>query len=297
MEFKPDFKVVAGGVELGMKFFKTLLAVEITGSISGAARTVGMPYTSVWNMLARAERALKIKLVEPRRRGGARLTAEGRGLLKRYMAEIAKRGMVLGLSDFIYAGSHDPVVEKALEGGEAYFVGSMQGFLLVAGGLAHFGGIHLGDNWEFVKKYGPHLCLVAGFMREVGVASRVEIRDLAQLRGLRLVNRPPGTGTRTHIDRLLAEIGVVPRAAPGYSDIATTHDDAAIKVASGGADYTVTVRHVAEKYGLNFYKLLDEAFDFVCVPESCGRVAQFVKELSLPSGYKPQKDAGEIRCI
>ncbi|MCU7786856.1 LysR family transcriptional regulator [Pyrobaculum sp. 3827-6] len=296
MEFRADLKLVLGGGELGADFFRCLLAVDLWGSIKGAAERLGVPYSSVWNKIARGERLLGARLVAASRRGGARLTEEGRRVLRLYLAEAGRRGTVLGLSDFIYAGSHDPVVEEALGGGEAYFVGSMQGLLLVASGLAHFGGVHLGDNWGFVSRYAPHLCLVVGFTREVGVASRRPITRLAELRGLRIVNRPPGAGTRVHIDMLLAEVGVAPWEVPGYWDVAATHEEAARRVAEGSADYTVTVRHAAERHGLYFYKLGVENFDFVCRREACGRVAGFVKSLRLPPGYGEAEGFGEVRC-
>lgn len=296
MEFIPELKVVANGVELGAAVFKALLAIEVSGSFKSAAALAGVPYATLWNLVARAERALGVRLVEASRRGGTRLTDRGREVLRVYMAEAAGRGIILGLTDFIYAGSHDPVVEEALRGHEAYFVGSMQGFLLVAAGLAHFGGVHLGDNLSFTAAYGPHLCLVGGFYREIGVAARRPVGRLRDLAEMRLVNRPPGAGTRVRIDRLLEELGVPPGEAPGYFNVARTHEEAAAKVAAGEGDYTVTCRYAAEKYGLHFIKLADEEFDFVCRPEACRKTVEFVKSLRLGPGYAAKRNMAEIIC-
>ncbi|ABL87229.1 transcriptional regulator of molybdate metabolism, LysR family [Pyrobaculum islandicum DSM 4184] len=296
MRFVTELRVEVGDASLGVDVFKALLAIDMTASMKRAAQTLGMPYTTLWNLVARAERALGARLVETSRKGGTKLTEEGRRSLRLYMAEAARRGIVLGLSDFIYAGSHDPAVEEALRGGEAYFVGSLQGLLMVAGGLAHFGGVHLGDNLQAVAAYAPHLCLVQGFRREVGVATRRPIADLSQLANMRLVNRPPGAGTRIHIDRLLRQLGLAPREAPGYYNIALTHDEAAAKVAAGEAEYTVTTRSTAERYGLHFKKLWEEDFDFVCKPEACGKTANFAANLKLGSGSQAKENIGRVVC-
>ncbi|ACB39898.1 substrate-binding domain-containing protein [Pyrobaculum neutrophilum] len=296
MRFVAELKAVVGGAELGAEVFKALLAIDMTASMKRAAQALGMPYTTLWNLVARAERAMGARLVEASRRGGTRLTEAGRRALRLYMAEAARRGIVLGLSPLIYAGSHDPAVEEALRGGEAYFVGSLQGLLMVAGGLAHFGGVHLGDNLQAVAAYAPHLCLVRGFRREVGVAARRPIADLTQLANMRLVNRPPGAGTRAHIDRLLRQLGVSPREAPGYGDVAQTHDEAAARVAAGEADYTVTTRAAAERHGLHFVRLWEEDFDFVCRPEACGEASRFAAGLRLGPGSRPRGDAGQVVC-
>jgi len=53
MEFIPELKVVAGGVELGGAVFKALLAIEVSGSFKKAL--AGVPYATLWNLVARAE--------------------------------------------------------------------------------------------------------------------------------------------------------------------------------------------------------------------------------------------------
>src|SRR2546422_5230165 len=75
------FAVGDGGTEL-------LRAIETTGSVRAAARSVGWSYRHALAYLDNAERALKCPLVERTRggheRGGARLSAYGRDFLRRY---------------------------------------------------------------------------------------------------------------------------------------------------------------------------------------------------------------------
>ena len=86
--------VEVGGVHLiGPGGYDILKAIDETGSISGAARRLGMSYRFVWNYIDRMEKTSGMKLVEAwkggRGRGGARLTPEGKMLLQ-YYEEIMK---------------------------------------------------------------------------------------------------------------------------------------------------------------------------------------------------------------
>ncbi len=72
--------VVAGGSGL----IKILEAIDAEGSLSGAARRLGMNYRRLWARLRSAERLLGVKLVERGRRSGSRLTPEARKLVNEY---------------------------------------------------------------------------------------------------------------------------------------------------------------------------------------------------------------------
>ena len=65
-------------------------AVERTGSLSEAARRLGLSYRHAWSMLDSSERHLGKALVKRTRGGagggGAALTAAGRNLLGKYLA-------------------------------------------------------------------------------------------------------------------------------------------------------------------------------------------------------------------
>ena len=70
-----------GGAEI-------LEAIDHSGSISEAARSLGMSYYFVWSYLKRMEELLGESIIETRRGGrkggGARLTEKGKTLLKEY---------------------------------------------------------------------------------------------------------------------------------------------------------------------------------------------------------------------
>ncbi len=42
-------------MELGAAVFKALLAIEVSGSFKSAAALAGVPYATLWNLVARAE--------------------------------------------------------------------------------------------------------------------------------------------------------------------------------------------------------------------------------------------------
>ena len=75
------FAVGDGGTDL-------LRAIDATGSVRAAARSVGWSYRHALAYLNNAERMLRRALVERTRggheRGGARLNAEGQDFLRRY---------------------------------------------------------------------------------------------------------------------------------------------------------------------------------------------------------------------
>ncbi|WP_229709976.1 winged helix-turn-helix domain-containing protein [Vulcanisaeta souniana] len=84
---------VGGRHVIGPGGYEILKAIDEVGSISGAARKLGMSYRFIWNYIDRMEKMLGVKLVDAwkggRGRGGAKLTPEGQALLQ-YYEEILK---------------------------------------------------------------------------------------------------------------------------------------------------------------------------------------------------------------
>jgi molybdate transport system regulatory protein len=77
-----------GGIAFGKGRAQLLDAIEKTGSISAAARLLGLSYRHAWSMLESSERLLRRSLVERtrggRRGGGARITPYAARLLEKY---------------------------------------------------------------------------------------------------------------------------------------------------------------------------------------------------------------------
>lgn len=303
--------------------------IDETGSILSAAKKLGLSYSRAWSYVAKAERALGVKLVEARKGygGGAELTREGRTLLSRYLEFVERRlggleELAGGLCDFVYAGSSDPFMEYLLdrlkEEGfcvEARWVGSTAGLMMVASGLADVAGTHLFDpltedyNVPYIERLGLSTSLVLhkGYMRSIGfVYGRdVGFSGLEDLLRFRIVNRNAGSGTRALLEHLLDKLAfklgaskrVVAQRLEGYLTEVSTHQEAARRVAEGEADIGLAVAAAAEAYGLQFRQVALERFDVAVSRKSLNkpavrRLLELIRREEMPSGYVAVKGSG-----
>jgi putative molybdopterin biosynthesis protein len=102
-----------------------------------------------------------------------------------------------------------------------------------------------------------------GFVVASGNPKRIRsAADLAN-REVRIVNRPPGAGSRALLDRMLHQAGLNGSQVGGYDIIVASHVGAALGVASGQADCCIATRSVARALGLAFVPLTVERFDLV----------------------------------
>jgi len=171
---------------------------------------------------------------------------------------------------------------------------SEEALRLAAGGLVHVAGVHLrgrsGDyNTGPAGELLPQGAEVIGFCswRE-GLALRPDLADgitgLGDVarRGLRLVNREPGSEARSVLDRELATLGIDARRLPGYGTQATGHLQVAGAITAGLADVGVASEPAALAYGLAFIPLAAERFDLVIPADLTGsrEVQGLIKVLS-----------------
>lgn len=79
---------LGGSVLIGPGKIELLRAVADHGSISAAARALGMGYKRAWSLLDELQRALPVPILETAaggsKGGGAQVTAAGRALLEHY---------------------------------------------------------------------------------------------------------------------------------------------------------------------------------------------------------------------
>jgi excisionase family DNA binding protein len=197
-----------------------------------------------------------------------------------------KRDAALPPGSLFLAGSDDPALEllpDALHGEAARpllftaTLGSVGGLEAVAGERADVACAHLVDrtsgeyNTPQVPRYlpGRSAVLVNLFHRELGLVvwtgnpRKLEgVGDLGR-RGLRFVNRQPGSGTRAVVDEALAAAGIETGAVVGYREEVSTHWAVALRVLRGEADVGVATRAVAAALSLGFIPLRRERFDLV----------------------------------
>jgi molybdate-binding protein/transcriptional regulator with XRE-family HTH domain len=155
---------------------------------------------------------------------------------------------------------------------------SQEALRLAAEGLVHVAGAHLrGPSGEYntgpAADMLPQGSEVIGFcswreglaLRPDLVGSITGVGDVAR-RGLRLVNREPGSEARSVLDRELASAGIGASDAsrlPGYRTRAAGHLQVAAAIAAGLADAGVASEPAALAYGLAFIPLAAERFDLV----------------------------------
>jgi excisionase family DNA binding protein len=156
-------------------------------------------------------------------------------------------------------------------------IGSTEGLKALNRGEVDLAFSHLLDpatgeyNVPLLPRLVPDRTLAAVnlFHREIGLvvprdAAR-RVRTVGELgkKGLRMVNRQPGSGTRVLLEQELAKAGVEPRSIAGWDREASTHHEVALAVQSGEADVGVATASAAHLLGLGFVPLREERFDVV----------------------------------
>jgi putative molybdopterin biosynthesis protein len=144
-------------------------------------------------------------------------------------------------------------------------------------GRVHIAGSHLEDaqtgefNLPFIRREFPDgdFSVItfarweAGLVVAAGNPKRVKtIADLAR-RGVCIVNREPGSGSRALLDQLLAREGIDSKKVGGYEHIAQGHLAAAYAVASGTADACMATRSAARAFALDFIPMHSERYDLI----------------------------------
>lgn len=213
-----------------------------------------------------------------------------RAALDRWRAMAAQPG-VASPATLRFVGSHDPAVSwlaarfPEISAGcalEVAFTGSLGGLIALAEGKADLAGCHLWDaesgayNAAFVRRLlpGRRVALLTLARRRLGLivppgnpAGLADLADLARP-GVRMVNRPRGTGTRVWLDAQLARRGIRAQAIAGYGQEAATHAEVARAVAEGRADAGLAVEAAAIAYGLGFVLLTTEPYDLAVPAET-----------------------------
>ncbi|MFN4263769.1 MAG: winged helix-turn-helix domain-containing protein [Thioalkalivibrionaceae bacterium] len=91
--------LLGGWIALGPGKVRLLDAIENTGSISAAARSLGMSYRRAWNLVDAMNRCFRQPLVDTEiggsAGGGARITAAGEEARQRYRDMEAKAAAAL----------------------------------------------------------------------------------------------------------------------------------------------------------------------------------------------------------
>jgi molybdate-binding protein/DNA-binding transcriptional regulator YhcF (GntR family) len=174
-------------------------------------------------------------------------------------------------------------------------VGSLAGLMALAAGEAHFAAAHIYDsptrdyNLPTVRRLlpGRALTLVTlahrtqGLLVRRGNPKRLKaLRDLTR-RGIRFVNRRPGSGTRVLLDELLRRARIATQLIKGYEREEPTHIAVASAVADGTADAGLGIEAAARSFELAFVPLATERYELV-LPTNGQLLPRFLELIARP---------------
>ncbi len=298
--------IVNGEVILDSDTARLLIEIKRLGSLLKASQSLGLPYSKAWDMINRAEKSLRSKLVETWRggggKGGARLTEEAEKLLDTYISAESQLTRCVGPlfpklqptrePSVIIAYSHDHILELTTGllsnnySVEGVCSGSLRSLAMLSLGEADIACAHLYEpgsnsfNRGYLQKYYiEDPVLLGGFKREMVLAFRndstvssvEEAVNLLKRSKLRLVNRNPGSGTRLLLDYLLKKHGVKPSRVKGYNNAKYTHEEVVKEIALGRSDIGLTTRYYSELYGLNSIPVTWERYECFTTKNKTGK--------------------------
>ncbi|WP_280151498.1 substrate-binding domain-containing protein [Piscinibacter sp. XHJ-5] len=277
-----------------------LSAVQDTGGIAQAARSVGLSYRNAWGRIKAAEALFGSPLIHAGRGRGSTLTTLGDKLVwadRRILARLTPQleSLASEIQNEIdrvlprqapalrLHASHGFAVAELMEHVktarmpiELRYRNSFESVGALSRDECDLAGFHvpLGRfQAPAVERYSPWLR--PGEHRLVHLATRTQglfvapgnpkrIRGIADLRRpeLRFVNRPEGSGTRMLTELLLAQAGIRPQEVNGFDSAEFTHAAVAAFIASGMADVGIGVQTAAMRFGLRFLPLLQERYFF-----------------------------------
>ncbi len=298
----PQWEIVQGAAKsLNTTALLDLLrAVEQTGSIAQAAKSVQVSYRYAWGVLKDAEilfgkplmhtqrgrgtllSPLAHKLLWADRRIAARLSPTLESLASELESELGKLADNTSGAVRLDA-SHGFAVAalinqlRAMElPVELRYRNSADAVTALARRECHLAGFHVplgpfesraAARYLSTLKDKEH-CLIHLAMRHQGLFvnpdNPLQITSLADLQRpeVRFVNRQAGSGTRALLELMLADAAIPIAAVNDFQSSEFTHSAVAAYIASGMADVGFGVQTAAERFGLTFLPLVQERYFF-----------------------------------
>ncbi len=323
-----------------------LQSVRNAGSISAAAKGLNLSYRHVWGELKRWESELGQTLIIWDKGQKARLSPFGDKLLwaeRQAQARLApqiealhadlERAIALAFDDntqvLPFHASHDDALAMLRKFCaqstpplhlDIQFTGSVDAIRALNQGRCTMAGFHtlvqpaMGTLAQKIYKplLKPGLHKVIGFAARwqgliVATGNPLKIKNLADAKGHRFVNRETGTGTRLILDELLNQQGLGPADLLGYDRTEPSHAAVAHAVANGQADVGLGLANAAKELDLEFVPLVEEHYHLVCLKTTLETPATqallgvlrdppWQTALHELPGYGPQ-DCGQIQSL
>jgi molybdate transport repressor ModE-like protein len=281
-----------------------LQSVDQQGSISAAARELGLSYRHVWGELKRWETSLGQSLILWEKGQSARLSEFGTKLMwaeRQTQARLAAQIQALRADlERTFAVAFDPQAHVLT------CYASHDAALAQLQGQAAGRGLHLDVRFcgsvDAIRALNEGRCLVAGFHvprqpqadsltaltfrpllqpgrhKLIGFADRSQglmvprgnplaldsLRSVAQRRA-RLALRDKGSGTRLLFDELSQQAGLGSAQFVVTPQEEPSHQACAAAVAAGSADVALGIASAAASQGLDFVPVQDERYYLVCL--------------------------------
>lgn len=282
-----------------------LQAVDAQGSISAAARLLGLSYRHVWGELKRWEDELGNELIVWEKGQSARLSPFGAKLMwaeRQAQARLSpqiealradlERAFAVAFDPSAHVltlyASHDDALPAlrahAARNGNLHldirFTGSVDAIRALNEGRCVMAGFHTLQQthgktltertYKPLLRPGQHK--IIGFARRaqglmVAPGNPLALHSLrdAAERQARFANRALGSGTRVVLDELLAGAGLPASAIAGYEHTEPSHAAVAQAVAAGAFDAGLGIEAAARGAGLGFVPLAEERYHLVCL--------------------------------
>jgi len=300
-----------------------LLAVQDTGSIAQAAKTVKLSYRYAWGLLRDAEQLFGEGLLDTGRGRGTQLTPLAQKLVWADRRIAARLSPTL---DSLASELEAELGKMAAEKLRMIRMDASHGFA-VAALMAHLNEVKLPvelryrNSTDAVAALSRRECDLAGFHVPTGAFEQAAmawyarwldpaehclvhlavrdqglfvapgnplgitgLRDLARAE-VRFVNRQVGSGTRMLLELMLQAAGVSPHDIGGFASAEFTHSAVAAYIASGMADVGIGVRTAAQRFNLDFIPLVRERYFFAMRSDAAKDplIRQFIAILQLPA--------------
>lgn len=302
INIKPQWEVARGGDTAlnTSSLLGLLLSIHKTGSISQAAREIGLSYRYAWGLLRDGEKLfgsalmttergrgtrltpMAEKLIWADRRIAARLTPTLESLASELENELSRmvsskpRNIRLDASHgFAVAALLNHINQAKLPIKLRYHNSTdavaalsrrecdLAGFHVPLGKFEHAAAVC------YAQWLNPDVhCLIHLAVRDQGLfvapGNPKGIHGLQDLtrNDIRFVNRQAGSGTRMLLELMLADATISPLHISGFESAEFTHSAVAAYIASDMADVGFGVQTAAQRFGLDFIPLVRERYFF-----------------------------------
>lgn len=300
MKISGEVRWTIEGLTMEPRLVMLLESIARLGNLQAAAKIAGLSYRHAWGLLEAAGNELGEPLVVPQQGKGTRLSPLAERLLSglvdasgplaaaireaeaRLLATLEAGAPAGPARTVVVHASHDLALARLREllqndkstALELHFQGSLDCLAALRRKQCDIAGFHLPvmpGTSTLIAQLRPwlrlkSLCVAHLFDRTQGLMvtagnpkKLVTLADLAR-KGVRFVNRQPGSGTRLCFDFLLADRGLRPGAIHGYAHEEFTHAAVAATVASGMADAGFGIEAAAREQNLAFVPIVKEQY-------------------------------------